>query len=203
MKLDASKLQDLVASIKEQFSFAHHLSVGMCSVNALRNTFLTQQCPSYLHMTMVVLLMLRALGLEVRLVYSMQPVAVKETKATKAASATKRKTPAKSKNTVKEELSGSEAEGKPKTKVRAKRTAGKRKRAQSESGEEEADEKKSVKDRQGKQQRMRLGKERRSKLKRTSRMLMWKCPKRNCRSMKGRRREGRGKLPPKRARLQR
>ena len=130
--MDFSKLRELVAAVKEKFSFAPHLLIGICSADALNNTLLTKQCPSYLHMTMMILLMLRSLGLEVRLVYSMQPVPVKDTKA-KVVSATKRKTATKSKMKVEEENESEYEVDEPKAKSKAKRVT--RKRARSDSDE--------------------------------------------------------------------
>ena len=78
-KMDEAAISRMVKYVKNTFSFAGDSSgQGMCSVGAIQATLLSRSCPSYLHFILVMLLMFRCLGVEIRLVYSMQPLSAKE-----------------------------------------------------------------------------------------------------------------------------
>ncbi|OQV23250.1 DNA repair protein complementing XP-C cells-like protein [Hypsibius exemplaris] len=75
LQLDARKLRALVASVRRSFPVKE--ADGVFSVNVLKS-LTRKSCSSNFNLALVMVLMLRSLGLDVRLIYSMQPVPVKE-----------------------------------------------------------------------------------------------------------------------------
>lgn len=76
--LDPLQLQRLVTNLKCHFPVApESIESPPNTVRGIKRTLLLKRCPSYLHLTLVMLLMLRSLGVQVRLIYSMQPFQVK------------------------------------------------------------------------------------------------------------------------------
>ena len=81
IQLDVPKLRMLIAAVKYRFPLKETTSSGgdvLSVVESLEN----QRCSSYLELALVMALMLRSLGLKVRLIYSMQPLPVKDVKKT-------------------------------------------------------------------------------------------------------------------------
>lgn len=76
--MDVPKLRKLIASARHQFPFKE-TAFGTEELNVLE-ALASKRCSSYLELTVVITLMLRSLGLDVRLIYSMQPVPVKDAK---------------------------------------------------------------------------------------------------------------------------
>ena len=76
IELDARRLQLLVASIKSRFpleSEKDDVTDDTTTIADLQRSLSFKRCSSYLHQVLIIILMLRCLGLDVRLIYSMQP----------------------------------------------------------------------------------------------------------------------------------